>query len=521
MTEGKTKNVMDVLVDVRKEERIIDNFWNCVHFHPTDAIEDEWGQTIIRTMAKDGAASFMRIYAMLEDIVSENESGSLQYDFSQNDARMDFLVSHGFDLLVCINFMPDCIASEPGRNMGIPRYKGKRVNNSVPSDYRKWEEVCYQYAYHLVERYGKERLKNWRFHCWNEPDHEYWVTSKTCFDYQNDGDKDKITEYIKLYDYFEQGFRRACPDLKVGGPSAAFCDNFIHEFLQHISEGCSTVSGEKGTRLDFLTVHAYADLPYEGTGGTVSPYNILKRVQIADEMLADAGLSDVEIVVDEWGAAAGGFLSIKKNPMMVLRENEFYPAFYFRLINSFTYSTVLPEKMLICLSGQHKSSYDFDGYRSMFTMSGFRKPIYNGFVLASKLGKIRLVCDEAECIPTVNEKGDVVIALYHGGESPLAEPEPKKISLQIRGLQGSYLVRKSVIDRCHSNSYRYWQSIGAPKEINLELQKKIKEAGYIVPTEKTEEIQKVYREEVMMEGHSVVLLELIRQERQESSALNL
>lgn len=417
---------MEITLDVQNKEQIIENFWNCVHFHPTEAIEEAWGQKIIRTMEKDHAVSFMRIYAMLEEIVSEDETGSLTFDFTENDARIDFLLEQGFDLLICMNFMPDCIASHPGQNIGIPRYKGKRVNNSVPADYRKWEEVCFRYVSHLLERYGRERVLKWRFHCWNELDHEYWVTSKKCFDYLKDGDKDKITEYVKLYDYFAKGISRACPEIKIGGPSAAFCDDFIREFLRHVSQGRNAADGGTGSKLDFLSVHIYSDLPYGGADSNISPKKILQRVQTVRKMLDEVGFTETEIVVDEWGAAASGFLSIKHNPIMALRENEFYSAFYFRLIDLFTHSKTRPAKMLLCLSGQHQSTYDFDGYRSMFTISGYRKPIYNAFVLAAHLGKIRLQCEAEDCIPTMDDKGNVILAFYQGGENPEKTPCDKK-----------------------------------------------------------------------------------------------
>ena len=34
------------------------NFWNNVHFHPTDAVEDLWGQEILNRWAADGTWRF-------------------------------------------------------------------------------------------------------------------------------------------------------------------------------------------------------------------------------------------------------------------------------------------------------------------------------------------------------------------------------------------------------------------------------------------------------------------------------
>ena len=70
---------------VKKQE----NFWNNIHFHPTDAIEDEWGQKILNEVAKDKVADTVRMYAMLEDIVEMDENVTIHYDFTENDVRMD------------------------------------------------------------------------------------------------------------------------------------------------------------------------------------------------------------------------------------------------------------------------------------------------------------------------------------------------------------------------------------------------------------------------------------------------
>jgi xylan 1,4-beta-xylosidase len=486
-----------VKIYVNKECTRVNNFWNAVHFHPTDAIEDEWGRKIIDEIAAGKAAGFMRIYAMLEDIVSGDGKGGLTYDFSLSDKRIDYLVQKGFRLLICFNFMPDCIASVPDRDMGIPRYKGKRVNNSVPVHYRLWEEVCFKYMKHLLERYGEERLSEWRFHCWNEPDHEYWVTSKTCFDYDRDNDDDKIKEYIKLYDYFLLGVTRAFSGAKIGGPSAAASDRFLRSFIEH-------VASEDSARLDFLSMHAYSDIKYEGTDGKMCPENILKRAMLVKELLDKYGLGGTEIIIDEWGAAAGGFLSIKKNPEMVFRENEYFAAFYFRLIELIAKSGVQVSKMLICLSGQHKSVSDFDGYRSFFTLSGYKKPIYNAYCLSARLGEHWLDCSGENCIPTVNENGDIVIAVYS------LKSELEKISLKLSGLCGCYEFRRTRIDRNDANSYGAWLEAGAPERPDNSLKKYIRERGELETFVETIYSDGAYSYEAVFEGAGVELIELIK-----------
>ena len=101
-----------VYVNAEKAVKQVNNFWNHIHFHPTDAIEDMWGQKILDAASADGAARRIRIYAMLEDIVFEGKDGTLEYDFSETDTRIDYLVSRGFSLLICMNFLPRAIAKD-------------------------------------------------------------------------------------------------------------------------------------------------------------------------------------------------------------------------------------------------------------------------------------------------------------------------------------------------------------------------------------------------------------------------
>ena len=87
---------------------------------------------------------------------------------------MDYLIEKGYDVLLAYAAMPDCIAlsmnSKTSVSFNKTRYKGKMFNTSPPKDYALWEEVCYQYTKHIVERYGIERVSKWHMQCFNEPD---------------------------------------------------------------------------------------------------------------------------------------------------------------------------------------------------------------------------------------------------------------------------------------------------------------------------------------------------------------
>ena len=102
---------MKLTIDTQNVERKIPNFWNHIHFHPTDAIEDAWGKRILDRVGADKAAQTVRMYTMFEDIVTMDEEGKLCYDFRVTDLRLDYMVEKGFHVLLSYNFIPDCIAS--------------------------------------------------------------------------------------------------------------------------------------------------------------------------------------------------------------------------------------------------------------------------------------------------------------------------------------------------------------------------------------------------------------------------
>jgi hypothetical protein len=138
------------------------NFWNACVFHPTDAVEDPWGRRILDRMSEDGAIHTVRIYSMFEDIVYLDENGKLCYDFRVSDLRLDYLMEKGYNLLISYAGMPDCIASTCAHKTSVSknktRYKGKMWNSAPQKDYKLWEDICYEYTKHNVDRYGIETV---------------------------------------------------------------------------------------------------------------------------------------------------------------------------------------------------------------------------------------------------------------------------------------------------------------------------------------------------------------------------
>ena len=384
-------------------------FWNHALFHPTDAIEDPWGRRILDRIAADGAIKTIRIYSMFEDIVYTNEEGELCFDFRLSDLRLDYLLEKGFEPLIAYGGMPDCIASSTNLTASISknktRYKGKLWNSAPPRDFLQWEEICYEYTKHLVERYGEERVAGWHCHCFNEPDGSFWMINVP-----KDDIEPRCAAYCKLYEAFVRGVRRASKGIRVGGPALAHRVSFFDRFLAHIKQS--------GVELNYVALHTYGTGPDKLNSGErplATENHFLYAIEPYRETMRKYGFEDVEMILDEWGAASHGFYNVEECPSFLFRENEIYSAYFTKLIYQLIASGINISKLMICLSGQHEMVTDFSGFRNFFTLHFITKPIYNAHLMTSKLGDLLV---EAECInenvfvvPTKNEAGSYSVML--------------------------------------------------------------------------------------------------------------
>ncbi len=485
----------NIYVNAEKQVKKVNNFWNHIHFHPTDAIEDNWGREILDSVSADKAARMVRIYAMLEDIVYEDDNGELAYDFFDTDKRIDYMVSKGFKLLICMNFLPRAIAKDKTVIAPAARYKGKHLVTSVPSDYRLWQEVCAKYAEHLVNRYGIDLASSWYFHCWNEPNSShFWMSD--CKEWAPHAE-----EYLKLYDFFAEGIKSVSEKLRVGGPSAAFrlmpdapyepgydplIDvAFIKMVLNHAKSGKNFANGGIGTAFDFFTVHAYGFEPEElETTRCIDPKLVTNMLRDYRRLASECGFEGIEMISDEWEATTWGFSGIAKNPVFDYRNNEIFPAHYFSLIDTVINENIDINAIMVCLSGAHNLPADFAGTRTFATKSGFKLPIYNGYALSAMLGETLLDCEKdgkIGVIPTVCDNGDVAIAVFNFAKNLLKPNGTIHARLNVKLPEGKYNVTHYRLDRDNCNSYTAWKEFGKPEHCSQFEAEMVKQASELKP----------------------------------------
>lgn len=501
-------------IDTGQVSKKLRKFWTGAVFHPTDAIEDDWGKRILDRIADDKALDTIRIYTMMEDIVTLDEQGNMQYDFTLNDYRLDYLLSRGFHILLAYAFLPPWLCADADRTSAVSknktRYKGKMIVASYATDYSKWQEICRAYTAHIVERYGEDVVATWQLQCYNEANIEPFFMK---------GEKDPVRrseEYCKLYDGFEAGIRAVSEKLCIGGPAMAeprVDEQFLIHFLRHIRQ--------HKRKLDFISFHTYGCSPAEINSGE-RPLHLKNSLPSFDSVLRickEEGFADLPLICDEWGAACSGFYNIEECPGLWFRETEMYAAYFTKMLTLYDEMDLPLDMMMICLSGQHEMVTDFSGFRNFFTLNFYPKPIYNAHILASRLGTDKLcfeltdrmdptVAGYLSVLPTRHEDGHISILLAYADDAFLENLPDTEITLNLMGLQQTAKVQLTRIDKDHANAYTGYCRLGKP-DTPTEAQKEDIHAFACCHTEDYGTVSPTDPQFLLpMTNHAVVLIEI-------------
>lgn len=169
---------------------------------------------------------------------------------------------------------------------------GFGMNVYPPDDYNVYYDYIKAIAQALVDEFGIDEVKTWRFGCMTEYENAAWFMAKS-------GDPDESAEaFCKLYDYTVQALIDVIgDDVFVGAHSMTVTEGLWKEeiFIRHVAEGINYANGGKGTRICFLSASFYDNCPGEFTKGKTLPKTIGHLKKTAEKY----GLTDLIYGIDE------------------------------------------------------------------------------------------------------------------------------------------------------------------------------------------------------------------------------
>ena len=421
------------------------------------------------------------------NLYTEDETGDPVYDFTVFDRVIDTYLRVGHKPFIELGFMPKDLVDynylPPVTNKDWYEYSQyKDIGWACPpKDYDRWHGLILTLAEHLKEKYGEGELETWYFELWNEPDIFYW--------------RGTPAEYCKLFDYTESAFHAVLPKARLSGPAVTGIteggnsQKFLNYFLSHCREGANFCTGEKGTRLDFITYHVKGGgFPFKVRAPKAVPSvkTLLRQVKLGLDCIKENGFGDREVVLSEAdpdGWAAGG---VYDNANMIFRNTEYYATYVASIYDKIEKMAVRYDMKVRPLAWAFffPGERCFEGTRT-FSTQGIDKAVFNVFRIFGRLGYEKLAfSSDAAREPDYTDprdldgetdaadisgfaargvSGQVQILIYsHHDDRDVAGEREVCLSITGFGGQKGLKLRHYRIDTQHSNAYAQWLREGSP-----------------------------------------------------------
>ena len=166
------------------------------------------------------------------------------------------------------------------------------TNIYPPDDYNVYYNYIAAVAKALVEEFGREEVLSWRFGVMTEYENASWFMA-------NSGDPDEsATEFCKLYDYTVAALiDEIGEDVFVGAHSMTVTEGLWDEaeFIKHCAEGTNYKTGEKCSRICYLSASFYDITPGEYTNGKT----LAKTIEYLRSTAEKYGLDNLIYGIDE------------------------------------------------------------------------------------------------------------------------------------------------------------------------------------------------------------------------------
>jgi len=224
-----------------KSTRIRTPILNCVGSgHASLSLRSDYREHM-RNAARDIGFKYVRFHGILDDDMSTflNGHANLYNVFNS----LDFFLANGVKPIVELGFMPELLATNASQTTF--HYEG---GISAPKDWAAWGLFIGEVVQGMVDHYGTEEVRTWRFEVWNEPNCGFYVDQDCC-----GPDCGNQPAYFELYRNTAAAVKLVDKYLQVGGPATAQLA-WIPEFI--------AFTRDNSVAVDFISTHLYPTDPF-------------------------------------------------------------------------------------------------------------------------------------------------------------------------------------------------------------------------------------------------------------------
>ncbi len=324
------------------------------------------------------------------------------------------------------------------------------TNVYPPDDYDVYYDYIYAIGEALVNEFGKEEVLSWRFGVMTEYENSQWFKAV-------DGTPEStISAYCKLYDYTVDALQKSIgSDVFVGAHSMTVTEGLWDEkaFIEHCGKGTNFKTGEKGSKICFLSSSFYDTKPGEFTSGKT----IDECITYLQTCAKNAGLNGLVFGIDE-GRILYGLNSGKSDSQVLSRTVGYtYQAAYDARLYSRTFS----------VGGDYVSSWQYLSgglFEGNPTVSYHVAKQISGFagmneIKTENTWKGFLKSTEVNCVSAVDSSSGKILLMAYNFKNDINYDKSidAKFNLNVPDLDGKKVEVKifRVNDNC--NYFDEWQ----------------------------------------------------------------
>lgn len=425
-------------------------------------------QEQIRRAQREIGFQYLRFHGILDDdmqVYSEDADGRPVFNFVNVDLALDFVLSAGLKPYLELGYVPGALAKE--RKTPFLR----RSYYTAPRDLPKWRLLIQNVLAHLLDRYGAEEIRTWRFEAIS---FSLVMSDWICF-----------SDYCDLYEITYRTVKQADAAILFGGP-AIFAGEVmetddLQRFLLYVKKHNCVPDYFTAKNFPYLSIQRDPDFQKFSLSQASSP-SVLSR----DEDFTEHFLQEMRKILHTFGLDHREIWMVEWNSTIWQRDlaaDTCYKAAWLTrtICRNYDQAKAFGYWLLTDYMEEHPIAGSFFGGSGLFTYNGIPKAGWQAYRLLNRLGSRVLDAGEGYFV-TASADGVQLLFynytqydnLYRYRYRVLQNPNDAyrvfvnkpacAFSVILQDLpKGLWRMERAVVGRENGSAFDGWLRMGAPE----------------------------------------------------------